>query len=260
MDAAETLALFDRQLRREAVMPDPAYAVERLADVTRIVGPTEAAHDNTILWSGLDTATADAAIDREVALFRALGHDFEWKLFSHDQPADLGARLVARGFMAEETETLAVRDLAEDFAAMSLPAGVALHRLRDPAGLPAIDALHRAVYPGEPAWLGAVLAEEMAAAPDRLSVYLAMVGDLCVSAGWLRFHPGSDFADLWGGATHPDWRGHGVYRALVAVRAREARERGARFLTVDASDESARILARLGFITLAATTPYLFTA
>ena len=50
-----------------------------------------------------------------------------------------------------------------------------------------------------------------------------------------------------GGGTRPDYQGRGVYRALVAARAAEARRRGHRFLTVDARETSRPILERIGF-------------
>jgi GNAT superfamily N-acetyltransferase len=80
-----------------------------------------------------------------------------------------------------------------------------------------------------------------------------------VAAGWVEFHPGSRFAGLWGGATLRQWRGRGIYRALVARRAQLAAARGVRYLQVDASSESAPILRRLGFQALATTTPYVWT-
>jgi len=73
----------------------------------------------------------------------------------------------------------------------------------------------------------------------------------------LEFHPGTDFASLWGGGTVRAWRGRGVYRALVAHRARIAAAKGVRFLQVDATDDSRPILRRLGFVALSTTTPYL---
>ena len=51
----------------------------------------------------------------------------------------------------------------------------------------------------------------------------------------------------------------GIYRALVAARARIALERGRRYLQVDASDDSRPILERLGFIPVGTTTPYVWT-
>jgi len=72
------------------------------------------------------------------------------------------------------------------------------------------------------------------------------------------FRPGTDFAGLWGGSTLPAWRGRGIYRAMVAARAQRAAARGVRYLQVDASDDSAPILRRLGFRAVTTTTPYVW--
>jgi GNAT superfamily N-acetyltransferase len=45
--------------------------------------------------------------------------------------------------------------------------------------------------------------------------------------------------------TLPAWRRRGIYRALVAHRAKLAAERGRRCIEVDASDDSRPILERL---------------
>jgi len=58
------------------------------------------------------------------------------------------------------------------------------------------------------------------------------------------------------GGTLTGWRGRGVFRALVARRAAMASDRGFRYLQVDAMPTSRPILARLGFVELAITTPY----
>jgi GNAT superfamily N-acetyltransferase len=79
-----------------------------------------------------------------------------------------------------------------------------------------------------------------------------------VCSARIEFYPGTDFAGLWGGGTEPEWRGRGVYRALVAERARLAAERGFRFLQVDATADSRPILERLGFRMLATTTPHVW--
>jgi GNAT superfamily N-acetyltransferase len=52
---------------------------------------------------------------------------------------------------------------------------------------------------------------------------------------------------LYGGATHPDARGRGAYRALVHARWRDAVERGTPILVTQAGRMSQPILARLGF-------------
>ncbi len=89
-----------------------------------------------------------------------------------------------------------------------------------------------------------------------LTVVVAEAGGEMVSAGWIRYEVGTDFATLWGGATAEAWRGRGIYRALVAHRARLARGRGFSLLEVDASDDSRPILERLGFTPVTTTTPY----
>ncbi len=68
------------------------------------------------------------------------------------------------------------------------------------------------------------------------------------------------FAGLWGGGTAAPWRGMGIYRAMVAHRAGLAAELGYRYLQVDATDDSAPILRRLGFSALSTTTPYVYRA
>ena len=72
--------------------------------------------------------------------------------------------------------------------------------------------------------------------------------------------PDRAFAGLYGGGTDPVWRGRGVYRAVVAARAAEARARSVRYLTVDALETSRPILQRLGFEPLAQVTGWLLRA
>ena len=56
-----------------------------------------------------------------------------------------------------------------------------------------------------------------------------------------------DVARLWGTAVVPEFRGRGVYRALVHARMADARGRGARLALVHARPTSSPILQRLGF-------------
>jgi GNAT superfamily N-acetyltransferase len=79
-----------------------------------------------------------------------------------------------------------------------------------------------------------------------------------VSAAWLTYEAGTEFAGLWGGSTLPGWRGRGIYRALVARRAQLAVARGVTYLQVDASADSSPILRRLGLQAVTTTTPYVW--
>jgi hypothetical protein len=258
MDDDLTLALFDRQMRREARPDHPPARVERAGGVVRQVGPGEMW--NGVLWSGLDEQNADAVIARQVTEYgtRPDVESFEWKLYSHDRPADLGARLAAAGFEAGDAEALMVAE-AEAIAGIAapLPEGVELVPVTDAAGVELVAAVHDEAFTvGTGARIRARLLAQLETAPEGVLILLAMAGGRPVCAARMDFNEGTDFAGLWGGGTVAEWRGRGIYRALVAHRARVALERGYRHLFVDASDQSRPILARLGFAHLATTTPY----
>ncbi|MFI8420088.1 GNAT family N-acetyltransferase [Streptomyces sp. NPDC085479] len=252
--ARHLLDLHDRQLRREARPDGPDCRVERSGAVVRQTGPAHAW--NGVLWSGLDERTADAAIAAQLAHYRAEGVSFEWKLYGHDGPADLGARLVAAGFVAEEPETLMAADADAQAGAVPLPPGVELREVTDAEGVRQVVEVHERAFGTDSSDLGRRLLDRMAADPGTVTAVLALADGVPVSAARLELYPGTDFAGLWGGGTVEEWRGHGLYRALVAHRARVAATRGHRYVQVDAAPTSRPILQRLGFLPLTTTTPY----
>ena len=67
---------------------------------------------------------------------------------------------------------------------------------------------------------------------------------------------GAEFAGLWGGATRPEWRGRGIYRALTAARARSALRAGKTLIHSDSTEYSRPILERSGLVRVSTTTPY----
>jgi GNAT superfamily N-acetyltransferase len=206
--------------------------------------------------AGLADSELDALIERTCAHFDARGQAFEWKWHAHDQPADLADRLLAHGFVPEDPETVLVGLAAELTEAPPLPAGIRIVEVTAEADLRRVGALGSTVWNEDLSWLAEELTARRRTDPDELSVYAAEAGSQYVSAAWVSFNPGTEFAGLWGGSTLPDWRGRGIYRALIAVRARLAVARGFRYLQVDASPDSEPILRRLGFTTIAQTRPY----
>ena len=251
MDRDELLDLYDRHERREA---RPAgWRVELGARTVRHVGA--AGEPSWVIWSDLSEADADAAIAAEQARFVALGQGFEWKHFGHDAPADLLARLLAAGFVAEEAEALMVLDLHAPPGWLDHDGGPDVQAL----GIEGWDDVARvlvAVWPHLADEFVPRFRREIEAAPERVRLFVAYSGEAPVAAAWtVDGGPASPFLGLFGGATLPEHRGRGLYRALVAARARFAWARGKRFLTVDAGPMSAPILARLGFVRLTTTTP-----
>ncbi|WP_369182689.1 GNAT family N-acetyltransferase [Streptomyces sp. Y1] len=254
MDHDDVLALFDRRLRRDARPDSGSTRIERDGAVLRQVGT---AHDwNGVLWSDLDEAGADEVIAAQVRYFAGLGLEFEWKTYGHDRPADLGERLLAAGFIPEDEQSVMVADIRDLPTEVVLPEGVRLVPVTDAAGVDLMaEAAEQAFGKPNPAQRQRLL-DQLAQGSETVTMTVAMAGDRPVSAARMELVPGTEFAGLWGGGTAPDWRGRGIYRALVAHRARLAAELGYRYLQVDASDQSRPILQRLGFARLSTTTPY----
>ncbi|MET9608009.1 GNAT family N-acetyltransferase [Streptomyces sp. NPDC006512] len=265
MDREELLDVRDRydaQMRRDAVPDVAAARVERAGAVVRQTSP--GLGWNGVLWSDLDEGNADAEIAAQVAFFSARdgeegGAEFEWKLYSHDRPADLGERLRAAGFVPEPPETLLVARTA-DLAALPVepPEGITLRVVTDETGVDLMMEVHRRAFGTERPRIRETMLRLLRDEPETIEAVVAMAGEVPVSAARMEMRPGCSFAGLWGGGTDPGWRGRGIYRLLVAHRARVAAERGVPYLQVDASDDSRPILERLGFGVLGVTVPYVW--
>jgi GNAT superfamily N-acetyltransferase len=256
MDYDTVLAMFDQQMRRGARADGPRARVERVGGVVRQVDADGGW--NGIVWSDLDRDTADAAIAAQVRHFTSLGTEFEWKLYAHDRPGDLAARLRTAGFTPEPEETLMVAQVQGLPTDVELPKGVHLRPVTDPADVELMADVHEQAFGTSRSRARDRLLAQLAESPDAVVAVVAMAGDLPVCAARMEFHPGTQFSSLWGGGTVTPWRGRGIYRAMVAFRARIAAERGYRYLQVDASSQSRPILHRLGFVPLSTITPYVY--
>jgi GNAT superfamily N-acetyltransferase len=254
MEVDEMLALYDGEIRRNAAVPGMRREVDGC--VVRLVMEAEALGLSFITHSDLDEENADEAIARQVAYFGGLKRSFEWQLFDYDRPADLGERLFAHGFEAGEIESILVLELARAPERLFAPPAADVRRLGD-ADLESVRGLLSAVWDEEFSWFVPRMSR-LLATDGYLSVYMAYVEERPAAAAWVFFQPGSRFAGLYGGSTLPEFRGRGLYTALLAARAQEAKRRGYQFLAIDAGDMSRPIVERLGFRLLATATPYVF--
>jgi GNAT superfamily N-acetyltransferase len=260
-DASELLAAYEAQVRARIPARLPSgVEVTRDGPLVRFAGFP---WGGFVVYRDLGGATGaelDALIARQVDVFAQRGERFEWKLHGHDLPDDLPERLRAAGFAPEERETIVIALATGVGGEPTPPEGVSLRETTVRFDLERIAELERAVWQeDEPGSLADSLESELSADPDGLAVVLAEAGDALVSAAWIRFEEGTEFATLWGGATLPAWRRRGIYRALVAYRANMALARGYRYLEVDASDDSRPILERLGFVVVGTTTPFVWS-
>jgi GNAT superfamily N-acetyltransferase len=209
--------------------------------------------------SQLTDAELESLIVRQCDYFAERDLAFEWKTFSQDRPADFPERLLAAGFVPEERENLVIGLVSEMDQEPDLPAGVSLREIDSPADMARLTEMLSEVWGEDLGYLGQMFLRELEANPGHVVVLVAEAAGKVVASARVNLVAGTDFATLWAGSTRPEWRGRGIYRATVAYRARLAARRGRSYLQVDASEQSRPILERLGFITVASTTPYIWS-
>ena len=255
----EYLDAYDRQLRTDAETPS-AVAVTRLGPL-RLV--TFAGGRGFVTYRDLGGADG-AVIARWVE--GALAHyredpgitRVEWKTRAHDRAPALHDELVRNGFVPEEPESIMIGEAALLAVDVPLPTGIQLRRVTSEPDVRALSAMQEEVFGGE-------FAQEMADAllrrlgfGDGMELWVAEADGEIVSSGRLEPVPATEFAGIWGGATRPEWRGRGLYRALTAARARSALVLGKRLIHSDSTEASRPILERAGLVKVSTTTPYLW--
>ena len=255
-DVGGLLAAYDEQMRGPGNLA--GGSCERDGPVVRIVGQFRGLVSGPPDL-GLGGVELDQLIARQRDYFAARGEAVEWKTRGHDLPHDLTDRLRAAGFVPEEQETVLIAVAQDVVAATTLPDGIYIRWVTAEADMHRIAAMESAVWQQDWSWLAQDLIGRVSTVPREIEVLVAEAEGEVVSAAWLEFHEGTEFASLWGGSTLQQWRGRGIYRALVNARAALAVTRGVRFLQVDASADSAPILRRLGFQAVTTTTPYVWS-
>ncbi len=162
-----------------------------------------------------------------------------WEVGSSATPPDLVDRLLALGLVPDEPDYLAI-GMVLDRPPAHAPTDVEVRRAETPEDH--LEAARiAAVAFGMPEPAGR---EEGEPDPQNV-VYLAYVDGKPVARATGSFSEHG--ATLFGGATLPEARGRGAYRALVAARWDDAVERGTPVLVTQAGKMSRPILERLGF-------------
>jgi len=200
---------------------------------------------NEVSFSALADEEADAIIDATIAEYRALGLRFRWSVGPGSAPADLGARLERRGLVASWGRGMA-RETAE------LPTNVDPAVSIEEVDARTVDVFSRVMAEG---WNLdrtpiANVNDVILASPDRRQrLFLARCHDEPAAVASYVAFPRSAY--LIGGVVLPQFRGLGLYRALVRARISHAHARGIALATSHARDAtSAPILERLGFATI----------
>ena len=252
MNKSQIINLYDQDQRKDVEYPDTRREVT--LHVVRHISTSNSAEGH-VIYSQLDESNANAVIREQVDYFESIGQGFEWKLYDYDQPPDLKERLESHGFLVEEAEAIMVLHLEDAPEFFWQPIRQDIQRISDPEKLSDVLTVQQQVWEEDFSWLIDYLGGTLRESPAQMSVYVAYVDGQPASAAWTYFPRHSQFASLWGGSTVAAFRKQGLYSALLAVRAQEARDRQVKFLTVDASDMSRPILEKFGFQRIAYSYP-----
>lgn len=252
MERSQMISLYDQDQRKGVEYPD--LRREITPHVVRHIDLSDFG-EGIISYSQLNEANAEDAIREQIRYFEGIGQSFEWKLFDYDHPPDLKERLISHGFVIEDAEAVMALDLEAAPEILWQPIRQHVQKITDPEKLADVQTIEQQVWNEDAAWVLHLLGEPLEKHPEQVSVYVGYIDDQPASAAWIFFSQHSQFASLWGGATRLEYRKRGLFTALLAARAQEAKARQVRFLTVDAMPMSRPILEKLGFETLAYSYP-----
>lgn len=235
--------------RRELEIPN--YTREDLGSVVRYT-PLDSRAEGLVCFACLRERDLESEISRHVEYFEQRGVGFEWKVYDFDVPPCLKERLLEHAFEAGEPESVMVgKVVALQHQVTALPNSVVIRRLEGEAALSEIVELQEVIWRRPLPWL----LEHLRLTASRSAFFGAYLEKALVGSGWIEYPPGSQFAELHGGAVRSDLRGLGIYSRLFHSRMQDASERGSDYVAVDAAPMSKPILERKGFVRLAETTP-----
>ena len=255
--ADDLLAAYDTQLRTDAETPS-AVRVDRLGPLRLVTFAGGRGFVTYADLAGADAATVRCWVTEALAYYRAQPEitRVEWKTRGHDAAPGLHESLLERGFVPDEPESVMIgetRLLAVDLA---LPESVSLRRVTTETDVRAMCVMESIAFgDGDSEEISQALLHRLGL-DDGMELWVAEAEGQMISAGRLEPVAGTEFAGLWGGATLPQWRRRGIYRALTAARARSALALGKTFLHSDSTEFSRPILERSGLIKVTTTTPY----
>jgi N-acetylglutamate synthase-like GNAT family acetyltransferase len=252
----DLLAVYDDSLRTDAELLG-AHAVSRIGPLWLATFAGGRGFVSYRDFSAVDSASSRSLVARAVAHFQSDPdvEEVEWKTRSHDDVPGLDEALVELGFVRGVAESVMVgtaQSLAEE---VSVPEGVLLRQIKAERDVRCMAQMQSEVF-GEPPNLEQMLAEINN--DEKTEYWIAEAAGEVISAGRLIPVPGTVFAGIWGGATRPEWRGKGIYRALTAARARSALREGKTLIYSESTQDSRQILERYGFARITDTVPYEF--
>ena len=253
MDDATILRLLDVERQ---TLADTGVTLERTPCVVRAIGLESSW--NGIVYSRFSPSETETIVNAEIQYFTQLNRDFEWKVYSHDEPPDLLSQLRNRAFRIGEEESLMFRDLREFPPTLMAPPpkGVTVIPVRNEQSIADFLSIESAIWSREPSKTREHLLSTLSDPLQRNLGFVAYSDSKPIGFGRVTASPHSQFSGLWGGSVLPDFRGRGVYRALLSARIQHVLQYDSiRYLRVDALPTSRPILEKYGFKVVASTWP-----
>lgn len=202
---------------------------------------------NDVSLAVLPPDEVEPAIDRVLADYRARGAVVRWFVGPDWGPADFGERLERRGLARSEVWAMA-RAIAS--APVEVPVEVE-HVAGEGEGLEAFSDVMARGWSADRTVLHALHRAQVTHPSGRVRLYLARADGVPAGAGGY-IVASERTAYLVGAVVLPEFRGRGLYRALVDARIEDARRRGLTLAVSHANAQtSAPILERQGFVTVA---------
>jgi GNAT superfamily N-acetyltransferase len=253
MANATILRLLDAERQTVAGI---GVTLERTPCVVRAIGLESSW--NGIVYSRFASSETETIINDEIQYFTQLKRNFEWKVYSHDEPADLLSHLRNHAFRIGKEESLMFRDLRGLPPTLMAPPpeGVTVIPVRNEQGIADFCSLESAIWSCESSKTSEHLLSTVSDPLQRNLGFVAYSDRKPIGFGLVTTSPHSQFSGFWGGSVLPQFRGRGVYRALLSARIQHVLQYDSiRYLRVDALPTSRPILEKYGFKVAASTWP-----
>ncbi|GFE64942.1 hypothetical protein [Litoreibacter roseus] len=199
-------------------------------------------------WTTIDPGTASLALDAVLARFRDAGQGFDW--MTGPKTAHLVPLLYERGFIAPPLDVAAMIRCVSPDIDISMPKDLRVWKVEDLQD----DRISRVMARGfdVSGEVGAIFHEAyLTSSPLQTSDVYAVSADgddAPVGVGYLSYIGDGPSVLLRVSSTLDEYRGRGIYKALVLRRLADAAKQGRTQAFVHAySDGSQRVLSGLGF-------------
>lgn len=231
--------------------------VQRVADENIIKYIYKGSRPALIYYFKSVSLSIDELIESEVAYFTNINQPFEWKVYGTDMPKDIGEKLLAKGFIAEETESLLVCDIRNYQVNLTTPDGVECKKATSKQMFREYFDIQSTEFPLD---IDEQVNQHWTEYKNdkNCSIYVVYLQDKPVASARINFTPDSIFAGIWAGTTLKEHRGKGYYQILLNYRIDEAKQRGRQYMAIDALPTSRPIVEKHGFEFITSITPYIY--